>query len=65
MIAANQFRDGIVPAGMGNHPGERSQRCRDHSTRSGATTALYEHDAMTYMDQNGIRYAISAARTRR
>jgi hypothetical protein len=63
VIVADEFRDGNVPAGMGNLriiqkaiatlPGKFDE------IRLRGDSALYEHDAMAWMDANRIRYAIS------
>jgi hypothetical protein len=63
VIVADEFRDGNVPAGMGNLriikkavaalPGKFTE------IRLRGDSALYEHDAMAWMDENAVRYAIS------
>lgn len=63
VIVADEFRDGNVPAGMGNLrviqkavavlPGKFDE------IRLRGDSALYEHEAMEWMDENRIRYAIS------
>lgn len=63
VIVADEFRDGNVPAGMGNLrviqkavaalPGKLDE------IRLRGDSALYEHEAMTWMDANRVRYAIS------
>lgn len=63
VIVADEFRDGNVPAGMGNLrviqravaalPGKFDE------IRLRGDSALYEHEAMTWMDEHRIRYAIS------
>jgi hypothetical protein len=63
VIIADEFRDGNVPAGMGNLriiqnavaalPGKLEE------IRLRGDSALYEHEAITWMDENRVRYAIS------
>ncbi len=63
VIVADEFRDGNVPAGMGNLriiqkavaalPGTFDE------IRLRGDSALYEHEAMAWMDEKHIRYAIS------
>lgn len=63
MIVADEFRDGNVPAGMGNlriiqravaaFPGKFNE------IWFRGNCAHYEHDAMAWMNTNAIRYAIS------
>ena len=63
VIVADEFRDGNVPAGMGNlriiQKAVAALPGRFNEIRLRGDSALYEHDAMTWMDENAIRYAIS------
>jgi len=63
VIVADEFRDGNVPAGMGNLRLIRKAVSALPGTfdelRLRGDSALYEHEAMTWMDANRIRYAIS------
>lgn len=63
VIVADEFRDGNVPAGMGNlriiQKAVAALPGKFDETRLRGDSALYEHDAMTWMDENRIRYAIS------
>ena len=63
VIVADEFRDGNVPAGMGNlriiQKAVAALPGKFDEIRLRGDSALYEHDAMTWMDENGIRYAIS------
>lgn len=63
VIVADEFRDGNVPAGMGNlrviQKAVAALPGRLDEIRLRGDSALYEHDAMAWMDENRIRYAIS------
>ena len=63
VIVADEFRDGNVPAGMGNlriiQKAVAALPGKFDEIRLRGDSALYEHDAMTWMDENRIRYAIS------
>jgi len=63
VIVADEFRDGNVPAGMGNlriiRKAVAALPGRLDEIRLRGDSALYEHDAMTWMDTNRVRYAIS------
>lgn len=63
VIVADEFRDGNVPAGMGNLRVIRKAVAALPGTfdeiRLRGDSALYEHEAMTWMDEHCIRYAIS------
>jgi hypothetical protein len=63
VIVADEFRDGNVPAGMGNlriiQKAVAALPGKFEEVRLRGDSALYEHDAMTWMDENRVRYAIS------
>lgn len=63
VIVADEFRDGNVPAGMGNlriiQKAVAALPGKFDETRLRGDSALYEHEAMGWMDDNGVRYAIS------
>ncbi len=63
VIVADEFRDGNVPAGMGNlriiQKAVATLPGKFDEIRLRGDSALYEHDAMTWMDANRVRYAIS------
>jgi hypothetical protein len=63
VIVADEFRDGNVPAGMGNlriiQKAVAALPGKFDEIRLRGDSALYEHDAMTWMDENAVRYAIS------
>lgn len=63
VIVADEFRDGNVPAGMGNlriiQKAVATLPGKFDEIRLRGDSALYEHDAMTWMDEHRIRYAIS------
>ena len=63
VIVADEFRDGNVPAGMGNlriiQKAVAALPGKFEEIRLRSDSALYEHEAMTWMDANRIRYAIS------
>ncbi len=63
VIVADEFRDGNVPAGMGNlriiQKAVAALPGKFNEIRLRGDSALYEHDAMAWMDANAIRYAIS------
>jgi len=63
VIVADEFRDGNVPAGMGNLRVIRKAVAalpgKFDEIRLRGDSALYEHEAMTWMDEHCIRYAIS------
>lgn len=63
VIVADEFRDGNVPAGMGNlriiQKAVAALPGKFDEIRLRGDSALYEHDAMTWMDANRVRYAIS------
>ena len=63
VIVADEFRDGNVPAGMGNlrviQKAVATLPGKFDEIRLRGDSALYEHDAMGWMDENRIRYAIS------
>lgn len=63
VIVADEFRDGNVPAGMGNlriiQKAVATLPGKFDEIRLRGDSALYEHDAMTWMDENRVRYAIS------
>jgi Transposase DDE domain group 1 len=64
VIVADEFRDGNVPAGTGNaRVIEKAVRALPGSFDKiyvRGDSALYEHEAMTWMDERAIAYAISA-----
>lgn len=63
VIVADEFRDGNVPAGTGNlrviQKAVAALPGKFDEIRLRGDSALYEHEAMTWMDENRIRYAIS------
>lgn len=63
VIVADEFRDGNVPAGMGNLRVIQKAVAALPGTfdeiRLRGDSALYEHEAMAWMDANRVRYAIS------
>jgi Transposase DDE domain group 1 len=63
VIVADEFRDGNVPAGMGNlrviQKAVAALPGKFDEIRLRGDSALYEQDAMTWMDANRVRYAIS------
>jgi hypothetical protein len=63
VIIADEFRDGNVPAGMGNlriiQKAVAALPGKFDEIRLRGDSALYEHDAMTWMDEHRVRYAIS------
>ncbi|MDZ4843027.1 MAG: transposase [Hyphomicrobium aestuarii] len=63
VIVADEFRDGNVPAGMGNlriiQKAVAALPGKFDEIRLRGDSALYEHGAMTWMDENRVRYAIS------
>lgn len=63
VIVADEFRDGNVPAGMGNlrviQKAVSALPGKFDEIRLRGDSALYEHDAMTWMDEHRVRYAIS------
>ena len=63
VIVADEFRNGNVPAGMGNlriiQKAVAALPGKFNEIRLRGDSALYEHDAMAWMDANAIRYAIS------
>jgi hypothetical protein len=63
VIVADEFRDGNVPAGTGNlriiQKAVAALPGKFDEIRLRGDSALYEHDAMTWMDENAVRYAIS------
>jgi hypothetical protein len=63
VIVADEFRDGNVPAGMGNlrviHKAVAALPGTFDEIRLRGDSALYEHEAMRWMDEHRIRYAIS------
>ena len=63
VIVADEFRDGNVPAGMGNlriiQKAVAALPGKFDEIRLRGDSALYEHDALGWMDENAIRYAIS------
>jgi hypothetical protein len=63
VIVADEFRDGNVPAGMGNlriiQKAVAALPGKFDETRLRGDSALYETEAMTWMDENRVRYAIS------
>jgi hypothetical protein len=62
VIVADEFRDGNVPAGMGNlrviQKAVSALPGKFDEIRLRGDSALYEHDAMTWMDEHRVRYAI-------
>jgi hypothetical protein len=64
VIVADEFRDGNVPAGSGNQRVvERAVAALPEGVERiyvRGDSALYEHDLMTWLDGQGIGYAISA-----
>ena len=63
VIVADEFRDGNVPAGMGNlrviQKAVATLPGKFDEIRLRGDSALYEHEAMTWMDEHRVRYAIS------
>lgn len=63
VIVADEFRDGNVPAGMGNlriiQKAVAALPGKFDKIYVRGDSALYEHDAMTWMDRQAIAYAIS------
>jgi Transposase DDE domain group 1 len=63
VIVADEFRDGNVPAGMGNlrviQKAVAALPGKFDEIRLRGDSALYEHEAMTWMDKHRVRYAIS------
>ena len=63
VIVADEFRDGNVPAGMGNlriiQKAVAALPGKFDEIRLRGDSALYEHEAMTWMDEHRVRYAIS------
>ena len=64
VIVADEFRDGNVPAGCGNARMIEKAVAALPGTFDKiyvrGDSALYEHEAMTFMDERAIAYAISA-----
>jgi Transposase DDE domain group 1 len=63
VIVADEFRDGNVPAGMGNtriiEKAVAALPGKFDKIYVRGDSALYEHEAMTWMDSRAIAYAIS------
>ena len=63
VIVADEFRDGNVPAGMGNlriiQKAVAALPGKFDKIYVRGDSALYEHDAMAWMDSQAIAYAIS------
>ena len=68
LIVADQFRDGNVPAGMGNLPFVRTaiENLPSQITvrRVRGDSALYEQNLLAYLDDNQIEFGISADMSR-
>ena len=64
VVVLDQFRDGNVPAGMGNREFlERAFAALPDGVEEKllrADTALYEHEVLRWADRNGVQFAISA-----
>ena len=63
VVVADEFRDGNVPAGMGNlriiQKAVAALPGKFDEIRLRGDSALYEQDAMGWMDEHRVRYAIS------
>jgi hypothetical protein len=68
LIVHDEFRDGNVPAGMGNvgvlEAALKALPKGLSKTYVRADTALYEHKLLRFLDRRGIEFAISADMTR-
>lgn len=68
LVVGDQFRDGNVPAGMGNLPFVREVLSNLPSGIERryvrGDTALYEQDLLAYLNDEGVEFAISADMTR-
>lgn len=68
LIVHDEFRDGNVPAGMGNvpvlHAALRALPEGINKTYVRGDSALYEHKTLRFLDRKGIEFAISADMSR-